>query len=529
MLKVIVADDEKRICRLICMLADWQGLGMEVVATAANGLEALDAIRQHQPDILVTDIHMPGCSGLELIARAKAIQPELEIIIVSGYAYFDYAQTAIKHGVGEYLLKPIKQEELMASLGKLGQRCRERRSAAQEVTTLREGMQEQITKQQEQFVADLMNKQVEDLSAAAIAQRYHLEWPEPQLVAFVLKIDYAPDTFTDASLEVILEKARSILHGLLSPICPMPLMHFEKTEGCGILAIPDPRQGMLRKALREAVNQLTAQKPLFGDIAFSAGLGPVVTDTRDLPQTLKTARHSVLERLREGSGRLYEPLTAKPTLDTDSLLQRYRGSMGHAIDQLDVAAATACADQMEAEALAIPGITGKAMLDLVEAAGRMFILRCNFPQQEELMERYELCCRQSSSAGVLFDQLRQMQQEQLLRIQRERETEASRPIRAARKYVQEHFRESITLEEVSAAVGFSPSYFSVLFKKETGEGFAKYLTNVRVEQAKTLLQETDHSVAEICREVGYSDGKHFVQTFRKATGLNPGQYRKLYG
>lgn len=529
MLKVIVADDEKRICRLICMLADWAALGMEVVATAANGLEALDAIRQYQPDILITDIHMPGCNGLELIAQAKALQPELEIIIVSGYAYFDYAQSAIKHGVGEYLLKPIKQEELMASLRKLGQRCQERRSAAQEVHTLREGIQEQITLQQEQFVCDLMNKQVEDLSASAIAQRYHLTWKGSSLVAFVLKMDYAPGSFTDASLEVILEKARSILDSLLSPICDSRVMHFEKTEGCGILGVPDKHQGVLRKALREAVNQLTAQKPLFGDIAFSAGLGCVVSDTRELPQSLKTARHSVLERLREGAGRLYEPLTGKTAVDTDSLLQRYRSAISHAIDQLDAAAATQCADQMETEALATPGITGKAMLDLVEAAGRMFILRCNFPQQEELVERYELCCRQSSSAKALFDQLRQMQTEQLLRIQQERETEASRPIRAAKKYVQEHFRESITLEDVSAAVGFSASYFSVLFKKETGEGFAKYLTNIRMEQAKALLQETDYPVAEVCQEVGYSDVKHFVQTFRKATGLNPAQYRKLYG
>lgn len=498
MLKVIVADDEKRICRLICMLADWAALGMEVVATASNGVEALEAVRQHRPDILITDIHMPGYNGLELISRAKEVQPELEIIIVSGYAYFDYAQSAIKHGVGEYLLKPIKQEELMASLRKLGERCRERRDAVQEVNTLREGFQEQISKQQEQFVCDLMNKQVEDLSAEAIIQRYHLEWKGGDVVAFVIKIDYAPDAFTDAAIEAI-------------------------------LCVLDKHQGLLRKALREAVNQLTVQKPLFGEISFSAGLGVVVSDTRELPQSLKTARHSVLERLREGSGRLYEPLIGKTAVDTDMLLQRYRSSIGAAIEQLDAATATQCVDQMEKEALATPGITGKAMLDLVEGAGRMFILRWNFSQQEELMERFELCCRQSSSAAELFDQLRQMQKDQIQRIRTDRETEASRPIRAAKKYVQEHYKESITLEEVSAAVGFSSSYFSVLFKKEAGEGFSKYLINVRMERARELLQETNYPVAEICREVGYSDVKHFVQTFRKATGLNPAQYRKLYG
>ena len=93
-----------------------------------------------------------------------------------------------------------------------------------------------------------------------------------------------------------------------------------------------------------------------------------------------------------------------------------------------------------------------------------------------------------------------------------------------------HIEDSLVgLEEVSEAVGFSPSYFSVLFKKKTGEGFAKYLTRIRMEEAKTLLRETNLAVAEICERAGYSDRKHFTQTFHKATGLTPAEYRKLYG
>ena len=111
----------------------------------------------------------------------------------------------------------------------------------------------------------------------------------------------------------------------------------------------------------------------------------------------------------------------------------------------------------------------------------------------------------------------------------ERRNEASRPIRMAKQYVMQHFQEPITLEAVCEAAGFSASYFSSLFKKETGEGFAKYLTRVRMEEAKTLLRETNLPVAEICERVGYSDRKHFTHTFHRATGLNPAEYRKMYG
>ena len=88
MLKVVVADDEARVCQLILMLADWDSLGMEVAGVAANGLEALELVERLHPDILVTDIRMPGCHGLDLIHRAKGKFPELEIVIISGYAHF---------------------------------------------------------------------------------------------------------------------------------------------------------------------------------------------------------------------------------------------------------------------------------------------------------------------------------------------------------------------------------------------------------------------------------------------------------
>ena len=89
MLKVIIADDEKLICRLVKALADWNLLGMEVVGEAENGFEALELIRSEEPDILITDIRMPGCDGLELIRQARELKPDLEIIIISGYAHFE--------------------------------------------------------------------------------------------------------------------------------------------------------------------------------------------------------------------------------------------------------------------------------------------------------------------------------------------------------------------------------------------------------------------------------------------------------
>jgi len=118
-MKVLVMDDEEKVCSLVCALILWDELGLELVGTAGDGLEGLKLIEEKNPDILITDIRMPSLDGLELIERAKSVNPNLQVIIISGYRQFDYAKKAIKFGVSDYLLKPIKQNELQNALKKM--------------------------------------------------------------------------------------------------------------------------------------------------------------------------------------------------------------------------------------------------------------------------------------------------------------------------------------------------------------------------------------------------------------------------
>ena len=119
MLRVVLADDEKKVLLLMCKLIDWESLGFEIVGMASDGMHALEMIRDKQPHLLVTDIRMPGFDGIDLIRQAKQIQPGLHFIVVSGYAQFEYAQNALKYGVEGYLLKPLKVQEMTDLLTRL--------------------------------------------------------------------------------------------------------------------------------------------------------------------------------------------------------------------------------------------------------------------------------------------------------------------------------------------------------------------------------------------------------------------------
>ena len=358
MLKVVIADDEARVCQLILMLADWDGLGMEVAGVASNGLEALELVERLRPDILITDIRMPGCHGLELIERAKDKFPQLEIIIISGYAHFEFAQTAIKHGVGDYLIKPIKREELMATLEKLGQRCRQRNQSATEMEQLRRSNQETENLLRLRLPLDILNQRLESTAEGALWETYRFR-PESGLYQpALLKIDVPSGCFSTATMAVIQEKTTTIFQRELRGVCGETLMAFQAGWGCCLLGFAAGEQNAVRKHLRSCLNQLLAQRSMFGAVEFSLALGPAVSRIGDLPASARTARQVAANRLTEGTGRLLEGIPKPTGWDRSRALEQYRRKIERGMEGLDGQLLDEAVEELVQAGQAVPHMQG---------------------------------------------------------------------------------------------------------------------------------------------------------------------------
>lgn len=120
--KAIIADDEPKIIDLIRLLGNWEKYGIEIVDECHDGISALESIRKHRPDLVLSDIKMPDLDGLELIRITREEQIESHFILISGYRHFEYARSAVALNVIDYLLKPIDEEQLNKTLEKA---CRE--------------------------------------------------------------------------------------------------------------------------------------------------------------------------------------------------------------------------------------------------------------------------------------------------------------------------------------------------------------------------------------------------------------------
>ena len=123
MLKLLIVEDEEIIYQTLARLMDWSSMQIELIGICQDGVDAYHMILDECPDIVMTDINMPGISGLELIERIHRTALDTRFVILSGYAEFDYAKRAMKSGVRHYLLKPCEEEQLRSALQEVAQEC----------------------------------------------------------------------------------------------------------------------------------------------------------------------------------------------------------------------------------------------------------------------------------------------------------------------------------------------------------------------------------------------------------------------
>ncbi len=133
MLRMMIVDDERAIRESLNVILDWNSIGIEVAGLYKNGAEAYEAMLDEYPDIVLTDVKMPGLSGLDLLSKARAAGMDTIFVILSGYAEFEFAKEAMRYGVRHYLLKPISEKQLNDVIREVRDECLRRAPSAEPV------------------------------------------------------------------------------------------------------------------------------------------------------------------------------------------------------------------------------------------------------------------------------------------------------------------------------------------------------------------------------------------------------------
>lgn len=538
MLGILIVEDEIGILALLKNLINFEKLGVELIGTATNGKQALRIMQEIDPDIVITDICMPEMGGLELIESAQQQGISAKFIIVSGYSQFDYAVTAIKLGVKDYLLKPISEVELNSVLENLIFTIESENNAAHSLQMMNHHMVEQRKKLRKTLFTDLLfnNAIFRDRSLEEINTEYGYSFVGDFLFfCGLVQLDRHQD-WNLVAKKILIEQMIRLMNQRMEQLCIEQEYYIYNDSFIWLLNVDENNKPDVRNEIRSLQNIFVQMAGQHEGVEVTMACGETVTHCGEIGRSLLSAERAMTCRILKGGGKMYDADDFSDRWDEQRVndrLLKYRMKLQSYISS-------------EGKKN-LPGITRKYIEKVIELAedqpqflmetlerGVYYLLldmrQCKIIDCDVSTVYRKIrddMCKCSFREELTTEVLQQIT-EQFPGNLEEDESDSTQVMKVAKEYIEEHFAENLKLEDVAEQVYLAPNYFGVLFKKEMGCTFSAYLIQLRIEKAKGLLKSVQYNVSEIANMVGYQDVRHFSRLFKEHVGLVPKEYRKIH-
>lgn len=476
MIRVVLADDEPRILQALERRVDWEEMGLEIAGTATNGNTALELVHATDPDLLITDIRMPGLNGIDLARSARKYKPSVEVILISGFSEFRYAQEGIDIGVLGYLLKPIQQKELDELLGR---------------------------------AVDMLKKKSDEIDAG---------WY--QFRSFVARANASGKLYEHMVTEEIVRSGDTVF-------CML-------TSGAPPLTTDDARNTVYRRPVGP---RLTAYV-FSGSAAFCAesrmtvrnyhahhdgisGLGSTITDPLRIEQTILESEAAFVRASFYPDTEIVEYGQGDP--DIGPLVQDAIKSIERQQYETVRSLLPTLRERTKTEGCNVESlyyfynslvIHARNYYSLKPATG---LIPRPFGSVIDLTLRYR-------SLRDLFEDLEGMVNYVATSDIRTSETPKN-TMGSVREYISNHFSEDLSMDHLSDVFGIEKNQLSQRFKSVHGKGISEVIREIRIEHAKFLLTSTTMPVATVGELCGYGDYYYFARVFKRETGYTCSQFR----
>jgi len=531
MLKVIIADDEPKVCQLILKLIDWDELNMEVVVVSHDGKTAFQEICEKRPDIVISDIRMPTYDGIELIRRTKEVLNNVNFIIVSGFSQFEYAQQAIKYGVDDYLLKPIKKAELRKALEKIREKHRLMDFNEIEQTNLKRAFTSSAKKAKKNLIWDILNNPGSvawGRPISEINEEYCCRFIGP-LSAAIIRPYSNSDNYNNDLHHMLLSKLQLLVEKRLNECCSEVITTIWDD---GIVCFMDNynrSHAEIDSFLLKSIRDTITLKDIFQNFAIVIGVGQAVYTIKDILLSYNSAQAAIKDRMIFPSRSIIHSDNQYPIAPEFTCNSAMCDMIVSHFEHLNFSGVLKEIQNIRQSLVPINGNDAydcyRKIVETVYYSTKNYFPDFILPDMSFFLNKYSFMLK----LGDIFDWLCSELQKDFDRYLEDKESKESKPIFSAKQYISQNYWSALSLETVSMAVGFNPAYFSSLFKKETGKNFLEFVTETRINAAKSILVKTDMDIADVAAHVGYTDIKYFSGLFKKITGLSPREYRRLYG
>lgn len=534
-MKVLVIDDE-------CLVRDsvidiLRGIGVTGLFWADNGIDGLNQIQSHSPDLIIADIRMPGLSGIELLAKLRQQQNHTPFVLLSGYDLFEYAQTALNLGASSYLLKPVSAEQLQGIVLKVQQELLQKNRSFESSLWQSIKWNQGLVFMKRRFIGEIVTQKF-------LAENYlHSRMKELEIV-FLHELFYVVcislDHYSNLADELSPNELSLIKYGIENIACEIlgsrsvAAHPFDTEDGQGLLInLPADNAVHIHSFLTEICVDIQSNIHRFLRQQVSIGIGSPATHLAEASGSLEASRQALMQRLVKGTGSVIHYGPAEPLLEKFKAISfQTEQEMLAAFEKGDQEAALHIIRELYAPFIISDYVDKGSLLKLnFQLILLLFKILERFETAPMDLLGEELTLYEEVNQFNHMDAILDWFQDKLTigfcAILQNRERGTKKLVEKARGFIHEHYMENLSLESVAAHIHVSPAYFSSIFKKESNENFVDYVSHYRIEKAKHFLRSGEYKVNAVAELTGFHNMKYFYKVFKKLTGFTPSEYKDL--
>lgn len=500
MINILLVDDEREEREGIEYLIKKYKYPL-AVSQAANGAKALEYIEHNPVDILFTDVKMPIMNGLELAKEVNRRYPEIKIIIFSAYGEFDYAKQALEANAVNYLLKPIEIDEF----------CRVMEQLLERLQTEREQKEEQ--KQQEWQKRQNVFYRV--LTGASIQ---HAEREELDRYLFsgrnscrLVHVEFA-DNFFEHWEELFLNFVKMYLGNQTVYI------NLFQNEACMLIR---EKEYIDREILQKQMQKLIRDVNVYTRNEMFV----IISKNIETMNVFEQQTEAILEIQRDVFDFGEEIIWTEKELIQEhysSNIESVRKQLILAIESGHWELIQKYADQLVAAVMRSSNVSRIYIQNLFYTIFQEMYDKNPDIRHEKILSSSETLFY-AKSAKTMIEYFQNSILE-MIDSMKEKSQDDSSEIQKIKNLVEKEYMQDITLSYVAEKVHLAPAYVSYIFKKETGQTLIKYITEIRMEKARILLEEDQLKIGQIAKACGYENQSYFNRAFKNYFGVTPKQF-----
>ena len=509
-ISVMIVDDERLAIEDLSTLVDWNDLGFEIVTTAFNGTQALMKYEAFHPQVVFTDIKMPFMDGIELIERLRTLDPDVKLVLLTAFEDFSYARSAIQQGITDYLIKSeINTTTLTELLNKIS--CSiQKQSQYQGILA---------DKKVESFFMSKSNGETHEDNELFSGRYSYLIFEQNEPVMLSDELVSAYRRITGNEMAAVLRK---LDYGVmdLKAVSVLPKRRTLVCLASESTSMADSYRNVYTLA-KKGVKNLAEKFSCWFSVYASYypmnfyEIQSLLHDNKLFNQKYFKATQEPIELRREKRVKHQEePINIQ--LVTVSYQNKDLEELNK---QLDVIFTSLCRNG--------------SVRQLSMVSQDLYYLLCNFAKalDPEKSDRVDLSPDHNWHQWLCAQTICQWMKQkfgELLDIRCNVSDDGyTRVVNDAILFIHQNYTNpELSLQEIANHLHLSVGYLCALFKEETGKTLKNYITDVRIGEAKKLLEKDYLKIYEICTATGYQSSQYFSQVFHKKVGVYPAEYRK---